>query len=141
VCDEPLLSTTWMVKLGWIVWSGRRRNRVNVAALLRVILSVRTWPVCTFSAAMVETVPWRMYSNSRRRGRPGRWGRSGCLREGAVMPGFLVHRRHDRVRWVVPVDRADLCGPGEEVRVGRAGQPAADPVWCQVGRGQDPADV
>ncbi|MFH8739434.1 hypothetical protein [Streptomyces sp. NPDC017964] len=37
---------------------------------------------------VTETVPWRTYSNSRRRTRPGADGRSGCLRERAAIAVF-----------------------------------------------------
>ena len=56
------------------------RKAMNVAESLRVIRSVTICPVCTYRAAMIETVPWRTYSNSRRATRPGRAGRSRCLR-------------------------------------------------------------
>jgi len=44
-----------------------------------------TCPVETFIAAMMETVPWRTYSNSRRESRPGAAGTSGCLRVSSVL--------------------------------------------------------
>ena len=46
-----------------------------------------TWPVVTFMAAMMEMVPCRTYSNSRRAFRPVLAGISGCLRDLAWMPG------------------------------------------------------
>jgi hypothetical protein len=42
----------------------------------------------TFIAAMIETVPWRLHSNSRRASRPGRAGISGRVRVFAWMPVF-----------------------------------------------------
>jgi [ribosomal protein S5]-alanine N-acetyltransferase len=42
----------------------------------------------TFLAAMIETVPCRLYSNSRRASRPGRPGMSGRIRVFAWMPVF-----------------------------------------------------
>ena len=55
--------------------------------LLRSMRSVRTWPVWTFRAAMIETVPWRTYSNSRR-APPGASGLVGVFAERAVIPVF-----------------------------------------------------
>jgi hypothetical protein len=42
----------------------------------------------TFIAAMIETVPWRLHSNSRRASRPGRAVISGRVRVFAWMPVF-----------------------------------------------------
>ncbi|MDQ1248739.1 MAG: hypothetical protein QG597_3112 [Actinomycetota bacterium] len=48
---------------------------MNVSELFFITRSVRTSPVWTSRAAMIETVPCRTYSNSRRAIRPGRQGR------------------------------------------------------------------
>ena len=53
---------------------------MKVTESLRAIGSVTTWPLATCSAAMMETVPLRTYSNSWRTGRRGRGGLSGYLR-------------------------------------------------------------
>lgn len=61
---------------------------MKVAESLRLIGSTITCPVATCSAAMMETVPLRMYSNSRRAARPGAARRSGYLRYLAWIPVF-----------------------------------------------------
>ena len=61
---------------------------MKATELLRATGSMITWPVATCSAAMMETVPLRTYSNSRRAGRPGAGSRSGYLRYFAWMPVF-----------------------------------------------------
>lgn len=61
-------------------WSRRCRKPVKVTESLRLIGSAMTCPVATSSAATMETVPLRTYSNSRRASRPGRAGCSGYLR-------------------------------------------------------------
>src|SRR6266568_5973175 len=66
----------------------RTRNAVKAAESLRWMRSAMTWPVATFIAAMMEMVPWRAYSNSRRASRPCRAGIRGCLRDLAWMPVF-----------------------------------------------------
>jgi hypothetical protein len=53
---------------------------VKFAEVLRGSSSAITCPVWTSSAAVMETVPCRTYSNSRCRGRPLAAGRSACLR-------------------------------------------------------------
>jgi len=69
-------------------WVRRCRKPVKAAESLRVTGSVTTCPVATCSAAMMETVPLRTYSNSRRAGRPGAGRRPGYLRCFAWMPVF-----------------------------------------------------
>ena len=66
---------------------------MKVTESLCSIGSVTTWPVAMCSAAMMEAVPLRTYSNSRRARprrprRPGRGGRSGYLRDLAWIPVF-----------------------------------------------------
>ena len=61
---------------------------MNAAESFFLTRSVMTSPVVTFIAAMIETVPCRTYSNSRRASRPGRTGISGYLRDFAWMPVF-----------------------------------------------------
>ena len=61
---------------------------MKVTELLLVIGSAITCPVATCSAAMMETVPLRTYSNSRRARRPRRARRSGYLRYLAWIPVF-----------------------------------------------------
>ena len=61
---------------------------MKATELLRSTRSAITSPVATFIAAMMETVPCRTYSNSRRASRPGRAGICGCLRDLAWMPVF-----------------------------------------------------
>ena len=88
VCDDPLSMTMWMLRCGAMHWSRRCRKPVKVTELLRVIGSVITCPVAICSAATMETVPLRMYSNSRRASWPRRGGRSGYLRYLAWIPVF-----------------------------------------------------
>ncbi|HEY3952523.1 MAG TPA: hypothetical protein VGM53_04050 [Streptosporangiaceae bacterium] len=85
---DPLSMIRWMRRCGGVAWSSMARNRVNVWELLRWMRSAMTSPVVTFMAAMMETVPCRAYSNSRRASRPGRPGIWGCLRDLAWMPVF-----------------------------------------------------
>ena len=54
----------------------------------RSVQRPRTRPECTSMAAISAWVPWRMYSNSRRRNRPGFGARSACLRSMAWIPVF-----------------------------------------------------
>lgn len=61
---------------------------MKVAESLRLIGSTTTCPVATCSAATMETVPLRTYSNSRRPARPGAARRSGYLRYLAWIPVF-----------------------------------------------------
>ena len=69
-------------------WLSMTRNLMKVTELLRAIRWAMTSPVATFMAAMMETVPCRTYSNSRRASRPGLPGISGCVRDLAWMPVF-----------------------------------------------------
>jgi hypothetical protein len=51
--------------LAWgMAESSSRRNLMKVSESLRVMVWVRTWPVWTFSAAMMDTAPWRTYSTA-----------------------------------------------------------------------------
>src|SRR5947207_8530924 len=45
-----------------------------------------TWPVTTSKLIMNDSVPWRMYSNSRRSTLPGRSGKPGAARSRAWTP-------------------------------------------------------
>jgi len=71
-----------MFRCGAVHWSRRCRKPVKVTESLRAIGSVTTYPVATCSAAMMERVPLRTYSNSRRARRPGAGGRCGYLLDG-----------------------------------------------------------
>lgn len=59
VSEEPLSHTSWMVRAESMSASSLVRKAMNVAESLRVIRSVMICPVCTYRAAMIETVPWR----------------------------------------------------------------------------------
>ena len=61
---------------------------MKVTESLRGIRWAMTSPAATFMAAMMETVPCRTYSNSRRVSLPGPAGMSGCVRVFAWMPVF-----------------------------------------------------
>ena len=61
---------------------------MNAAESLRWTRPAITSPVVTFIAAMMEMVPCRTYSNSRRASRPALTGACGCLRDFAWMPVF-----------------------------------------------------
>ena len=69
-------------------WLRRCGKPVKAAELLRATGSATTCPVAACSAAMMETVPLRTYSNSRRAGWPGAGSRPGYLRYFAWMPVF-----------------------------------------------------
>jgi hypothetical protein len=78
-----------------------RRNGVKVTESLRAIGPAITWPVAASNAAMIETVPLRMYSNSRRAPRPRRAAPSGylrCLACGTFSPRVPAVVRRSR-RW------------------------------------------
>src|SRR6478609_2021462 len=88
VWEEPLSMTRWIFKAGSVHWLSRRRKLMNAWELLRSMRWAMTWPVATSMAAMMETVPWRRYSNSRRSTWPG-WVRIvGWRRDLAWMPVF-----------------------------------------------------
>jgi hypothetical protein len=96
---------------------------LNAIESLRVTGSATTCPVATCSAAMIETVPLRTYSNSRRGRRPGRGGRS----------------HHGARRAQVNIAYCG-CLRQELVVIGPV-QPAADPVRPQLQVSQDPAST
>ncbi len=85
-------------------------------------------------------VPWRTYSNSRRRARPGPGARSACLRSMAWIPGLLVDRQHDRSLGRLTVQRADRVDLLAELRIG-AVQPLPNTVRSQVAGLQDALQV
>src|ERR1039458_7562506 len=116
----------WMRRCGGIIWCSIARNLVKVAEALRAIRSVTTSPVATFIAAMIEMVPWRAYSTSRRASRPG-----GDLRVLARFPvdaGLLIDADQRRAGRRVEVQAAHGPGPGPEGRGVGAVEPAADLV-------------
>src|SRR5712691_2353229 len=73
---------------GAMCWSSTVRKLMKAAESLRRIRWLMTSPAVTSIAAMMDTVPCRLYSNSRRASLPGRPGMSGRMRVFAWMPVF-----------------------------------------------------
>jgi hypothetical protein len=73
---------------GRVHWSSIARRLVNACGLFLWTRRLTTSPAATFIAAMIETVPRRRHSNSRRASRPSRAGISGRIRVFAWMPVF-----------------------------------------------------
>ena len=85
---EPLSMIRWMRRPGAIDWPSISRKLMKVTESLRRIRLAMISPTATFIAAMIETVPCRLYSDSRRASRPGRPGMSGRIRVFAWTPVF-----------------------------------------------------
>ena len=68
-------------------------------------------------------------------------GQVGVFAGASGDPGLLIHRDHHRVVGAAPVQVAHVGGAGEELRVGRAGQPAAHQVGLEIDGVQDPSDL
>ncbi len=140
VCDDPLYMMMRMFRCGSMHWVRRCRKPVKAAVSLRAAGSATTCPVAMCSAAMMETVPLRTYSNSRRARRPGagqaaRGGQpSGVLAVFRLDPGFLVDADHDGAWRRAQIGAADRGGLRPELVVIGAPQFAAGPGAVQPER-------